>query len=196
MLLNYRRLRQKPEVVELNITAFLALMVILVPFLLLTVVFTPHSQIKTPLTKASEQPTETVVEPLVVTLQDNTITINDFAGVEQIIAPVNDGYAIEPLSYAMQVLKARFPQETTVRLLFAPSVTYADGLAAKQAVSGWRYRVNNRVKEYPLFPEISSGLVAERVANADVGASAAQDTTGNTISNTATGTTPTPEVSE
>lgn len=160
MLLNYRRLRKQPEVVELNITAFLALMVILVPFLLLTVVFTPHSVIETPLTNASNTPPDTVIQPLVITLRDNTIVIDDFSGEQQTLSDDSDRYNMAQLSLAMQTLKARFPDETKARLLLDETVSYADTLDAMQAVAGWRYRINGGVKEYPLFPQISRGLAA------------------------------------
>lgn len=162
MLLNHRRkqTRDKQGVVELNITAFLALMVILVPFLLLTVVFTPHAVITTPLALASDTPQEQVQKPLIITLRAGDITIQDFAGNTQSLPAIGGQYDLPTLSVAMQSLKARFQAETKARLLLDENVSYADTLEAMQAVAGWRYTINGGVKEYPMFPEISRGLAA------------------------------------
>lgn len=85
MLLKYRRMRHQQEPVELNITAFLALMVILVPFLLLSLAFTRIVEIETPFSSGSNTPQETVVQPLRITLQDYKISISNFAGENQTI---------------------------------------------------------------------------------------------------------------
>lgn len=192
MLLKYRRLRHKQDPVELNITAFLALMVILVPFLLLTLVFTRLSVINTPFPSANPNPQEKVVQPLEILFDNNVITVQNFAGEKRQIAAVaedttaqdnsgssdssnNSGtsiqnsstrgtYDLDTLGAAMQALKTRFPEETKARLVFAGDVSYEVMLNAMQKVSSVQALQDGKVIEAQLFPSITRGLAAPSTA--------------------------------
>ena len=64
-MINRRRsARRQVEATELNITAFMNLMVILVPFLLITAVFSQRAILELNVPGASSEPAETPIETM------------------------------------------------------------------------------------------------------------------------------------
>jgi biopolymer transport protein ExbD len=156
-----RRQRSK-EAVELNITAFMNLMVILVPFLLITAVFSRLAILELTLPGAQSQSAE-LNEPefqLEITVRENAIEIGDRnAGLLSRIANTEDGYDLEELSGYLQQVKQRFPDKSDATLLLEQDISYQVLVEVMDVV-----RVAENVDESArevirreLFPEISIG---------------------------------------
>jgi biopolymer transport protein ExbD len=156
-----RRQRHK-EATELNITAFMNLMVILVPFLLITAVFSRLAVIELNLPSSQSQ-VSVEDEPefqLEITVRERVIEVGDrSAGVLSRIDNTADGYDFAELSTYLTRVKGQFPDKADATLLLEPDISYEVLVEVMDAV-----RVAERVEEspravvrYELFPEISIG---------------------------------------
>lgn len=160
-LLRKRGSRHK-ETVELNITAFMNLMVVLVPFLLITAVFSQVAILDLNLPTDGAPPAEPA-EPqlqLEITVRDSRIDVGDRGtGLLSVIENTRDGYDLEELGNYLEKVKQRFPDKSDATLLLEPDISYQTLVAVMDKVrvlerldSG-----SNRVTTYELFPEISIG---------------------------------------
>lgn len=156
----YRRSKNK-EAVELNITAFLNLMVILVPFLLITAVFSRITVLELnipPAPPLSEQDKKPKEFQLVVTLRKNAIEVGDTQG--GLIKRINssaEGYDLKPLTSLLERIKARFPKKTTVSILLEPDIPYDALVQVMDAVRVTTVVEAGAVAKAELFPDISIG---------------------------------------
>ena len=109
------RTRKRHPAVELNITAFMNLMVVLVPFLLMTAVFTHMSILELNLPgmdQAKNTPNKPSFE-LRVTIRKNALILSDNKGglIKRIPnTPRGPNYA--QLTETLKLIKARFPDKT------------------------------------------------------------------------------------
>ncbi|HTN50698.1 MAG TPA: biopolymer transporter ExbD [Burkholderiaceae bacterium] len=155
-----RRLRRQPA--GLDVTAFINLIVVLVPFLLSTAVFTRLSVLDLALpaqsTGALEQLSAEKLN-LEVVVRAEAIEVGDrIGGLIQSIPKTQSGhYDIATLATLARVIKERFPDKTDVTILPEPNVPYdvlvqvMDALRAGPQVQG------AKVVEVALFPDISIG---------------------------------------
>ena len=160
-LLRGRGQRHK-EVVELNITAFMNLMVVLVPFLLITAVFSQVAVLDLNLPSDGEPPAEPEAPEfhLEITVREDRIDVGDRGtGLLAIIENSREGYDLEELGGYLERVKQRFPDKADATLLLEPDVSYQTLVSVMD-----RVRVlerldaeSNQVKTYELFPEISIG---------------------------------------
>jgi biopolymer transport protein ExbD len=159
-----RRHKQRhAEVTELNITAFMNLMVVLVPFLLITAVFSRLAILELNLPTAqsqaeiTEQPPELQLE---ITVRDDVIEVGDRnAGTLSRFVRGNDGQALEALASFLGDLKRRFPDKLDASLLLEPEISYdllvqIMDVVRVAEVPGGAGRPSARRE---LFPEISIG---------------------------------------
>ena len=158
----WRKHRHK-DAVELNITAFMNLMVVLVPFLLITAVFSRLAILELNLPTAQSTaaaPEEPLELQLEITVRDDRIEVGDRnGGVLRRLDSTGDGYALEGLADFLLELKQRFPDKLDATLLLEPDISYDVLVRVMDVV---------RVAERPgltgfasvraeLFPEISIG---------------------------------------
>lgn len=149
MIFQRHRARHR-EAQELNITAFMNLMVILVPFLLITAVFSHMTILPLDLPSSHSATHHTPPLQLQVTLRKNMIAVSDRKGGLVRRFPVHDGhYDIDGLNALMKKIKARAPATHKVTVLVAPDVVYQDLVNVMDAV-----RVAGKQS---LFPDISLG---------------------------------------
>jgi biopolymer transport protein ExbD len=150
------------DAAELNITAFMNLMVILVPFLLITAVFSRLAILELNLptsdsTVAQEQEPEFQLE---ITVRDGAIEVGDRnAGVLSRLQSTAAGYDLEGLSTYLQRVKQQFPDKANATVLLEQEIPYEVLVQVMDTV-----RVVERIDEaqsraikYELFPEISIG---------------------------------------
>jgi len=160
-LLRSRGHRQQ-EVVELNITAFMNLMVVLVPFLLITAVFSQVAILDLNL-PTDGPPPATEVQPelrLEITVRGDRIDVGDRnTGLLTVVENTPEGYDLAELAEFLERVKQRFPDKTDATLLLEPDISYQTLVAVMDKV-----RVlerldtgSNQVNTYELFPEISIG---------------------------------------
>jgi biopolymer transport protein ExbD len=156
-----RRVRQK-EAAELNITAFMNLMVILVPFLLITAVFSRLAILELNL-PGNVTATATPEEPefqLEVTVREASIEVGDrSAGLLNRIDNTDEGYDLLELNGYLREVKQRFPDKADATLLLEQDIPYKvvvevmDAMRVAQVVNESAREVVRR----ELFPEISIG---------------------------------------
>jgi biopolymer transport protein ExbD len=157
--------RHNVETAELNITAFMNLMVILVPFLLITAVFSRLAILELNLPGSSNEPVEAQdqVFQLEVIVRADKIEVGDRnQGLLGIYPNTEDGYDFEAVGDKLVELKDRYPDKTDASLLLEQEIAY-DTLV--QIMDTVRVSVDVEVNEddkkqlvrTDLFPDISIG---------------------------------------
>jgi biopolymer transport protein ExbD len=154
--------RRNVETAELNITAFMNLMVILVPFLLITAVFSRLAVLELNLPGSSSEPVEPQEQAfqLEVIIRADKIEVGDRnQGLLGVYPNQGDGYDYEALSNKLSELKRRYPSKTDASILLEQDIEY-DTLVQVMDRVRIAERVDEEeqsVKRYDLFPDISIG---------------------------------------
>ncbi|MEM9056141.1 MAG: biopolymer transporter ExbD [Pseudomonadota bacterium] len=157
----WRKLRQH-DPVELNITAFMNLMVILVPFLLITAVFSRLAilELNLPGGEGSGDAPLQALE-LEVTIRDTRIEVADRqTGPLHTVPALDDGHDFDALNEYLKNVKANFPDKTNVTVLLEPDIAYDTLVQVMDAVRMTRYATAGDVINAELFPDISIGDAA------------------------------------
>ncbi len=134
MIGRLRRARRH-DVAELNITAFMNLMVALVPFLLITAVFTQLAvkQLNLP-DNSAPLPDEPPTPGLEVVIRASSLTLMDGGQVQQTWARDEDGYDFRALNLALADIKGRRQGEDNISLLLEADIPYDVLIQAMDAV--------------------------------------------------------------
>jgi biopolymer transport protein ExbD len=155
-----RRGRHK-EVQELNITAFMNLMVVLTPFLLITAVFSRLAilELNLPASQSQASVEETPQFQLEITVRDDGIEVGDRnAGTLSRIEKQGEDYRLDELSAYLAKIKAQFPDKADATVLLEPDVSYQVLVAVMDRVRTAESRdADDKVVKSELFPEISIG---------------------------------------
>jgi biopolymer transport protein ExbD len=162
LLPRHGRRGRHAETAELNITAFMNLMVILVPFLLITAVFSRLAILELNLPSSDAPPLEEPESELAleITVRDGGIEVGDRnAGILSRIPKTAEGYDLRGLSAYLERVKRQFPDKADATLLLEQDIPYQvivevmDTLRVVERVD----ETQNRAVQYELFPEISIG---------------------------------------
>ena len=153
-----RRLRK--EAAHLEITAFINLIVVLVPFLLSVAVFTRLAVVD--LSLPAQSSGAEVLKPdnlqLEVVVRANALEVGDrIGGLIKRIDSTAKGYDLATLSAVMLQLKGRFPDKTEASVLAEPDTSYDSLVQVMDAVRSHRVAQGNRFVSTELFPKISIG---------------------------------------
>jgi biopolymer transport protein ExbD len=148
------------ETTELNITALMNLMVILVPFLLITAVFSRLAILELNLPGSSTEPADPqdLTFQLEVIVRTDKIEVGDRnQGLLGVYPNGEDGYDFEALSEKLTEIKEGYPTKTDASILLESDIAY-DTLV--QVMD--RVRIAERIEEdeivrFDLFPDISIG---------------------------------------
>ena len=153
------RIRRQHEPAELNITSFMNLMVILVPFLLITAVFSRMAILELNLPTADSVIQEEEPEfALEVIVRDASIQVGDRnAGIFSDIPKTEAGYDFDSLTAKLKNVKAQFPDQLAVTLLLEPDIDYEVVVQVMDAVRTYRVEEPGEFRRAELFPEISIG---------------------------------------
>jgi len=148
---------------ELNITAFLNLMVILVPFLLITAVFSQMTILELNLPPANQpkpnqdQPKKEVNFELII--RKNSITVADTLGgpIKRYDPDSNGDYDMKGITDLLVRIKEKFPNKLNITLLLEQNVNYDILVKVMDAV-----RVVTEIEDgvpvkKELFPQIAIG---------------------------------------
>ena len=157
-----RRLHRRSgssELPEINITAFMNLMVILVPFLLITAVFSRITILELNLPAAATQPQQDKQAlQLEIIVRKDSIEVGDLAGgLLKRIDITSSGHDLQQLSGLLQAVKARFPDKLDATLLLEADVPYETVVAVMDKVRAASVVQAGSVLQAELFPEISIG---------------------------------------
>jgi biopolymer transport protein ExbD len=150
--IRHSRLRQKEEV-ELNITAFMNLMVILVPFLLITAVFTKITVHELNLPKISDAPAPKKNKKeftLRIVIRDNALIISDQRGLIKRIKNVNGQHNYAALTKKLTEIKDSYPDKTNATVLAEPQTDYDTLIQVMDAT-------RSSAAYGELFPDVSIG---------------------------------------
>lgn len=161
-----RRSKVLHETVELNITAFLNLMVILVPFLLITAVFSRMTvlELTLPPLNSADNPEQKIDLQLQLLIYPDVLEIRDAnLGRLSQMAIEDDQINWAPVNKVLLELKQRFPEETAVSLLLDPSVPYKRLIEVMDHVRSTEIVNVTTLEEVELFPAISIGDAPARV---------------------------------
>jgi biopolymer transport protein ExbD len=152
-----RRHRRRDEA-DMNITAFMNLMVVLVPFLLISAVFSRLTilQLNLPSSATVNEPPQ--VLQLEVIVRKNEIQVADRgSGLLKSLPNTPQGYDFAGLSDYMQEVKAKFPAKTDATVLLEPDTAYDTVVQVMDAVRAFVIKEGTKSTQAELFPDISIG---------------------------------------
>ena len=162
MIRSRRGGRHNVETAELNITAFMNLMVILVPFLLITAVFSRLAVLELNLPGSSNEPVDPQEQTfqLEVIVRQDKIEVGDRnQGLLGIYPNGVEGYDYDALADKLAELKERYPTKTNASILLEQDIAYdtlvqvMDTVRVAQDID----EENEQIIRSDLFPDISSG---------------------------------------
>ncbi len=159
MAVRNRRLRKK-HAAHLEITAFINLIVVLVPFLLSTAVFSRLAVIDLTLPAQSSGVAQLKVDDLQleVTIRPDAVEVGDRVGglIERV--PNQKGRPdVASLSRLIQQIKSRFPNQSAATLLAQPDTAYDTMVQVMDALREGHQVHNGKLVRGELFPNISIG---------------------------------------
>ena len=152
-----RRLRKHP--VGLDITAFMNMIVVLVPFLLTTAVFSRLAVLELSLPAQSSGFDKLKGDlQLEIVIRRNALEIGDrIGGLLRRVENTNKGHDFQTLSSLMQQLKTRFPDKLEATILAEPDTSYDILVQTMDAVRVAKTSPSGPAAHVELFPEISIG---------------------------------------
>lgn len=162
----HRRLRNNPE---LDITAFMNLMIVLVPVLLLGMVFTQIRMIELdfPGLAPGEQPDPETFQLEVVLVSSGLRVADSERGTIESL-PLKEGQQdFAGLLTTLQAIKQTMPDKTDLVLRTGPDVDYQTLVTTMDTVRSYKAVVAASVVEAELFPDVS---LADAPADLIVGA--------------------------
>ena len=154
-----RRRNHRLEPADINITAFMNLMVILVPFLLITAVFSRITILELNLPAAgntSEQQEQQFELEIIV--RESGVEIGDRnGGLIKRVAATEQGHNLNEISELLQQIKARFPEKLNATLLLEENTPYDTLIQVMDSIRVARVVQAGSVQLAELFPEIAIG---------------------------------------
>jgi len=155
---HYRRRIKQP--LELEITTFLNLMVVLVPFLLITAVFSRITIVELDLPSEAGGPAaDSPAFRVEVIVRDDGVEISNGSAVIAAIPNVDDDYDLPTLSEHMVALKRDYREIETASVLLEPQIPYDYLIRVMDVVRSVEVPGNEEqeVQYAALFPNISIG---------------------------------------
>jgi biopolymer transport protein ExbD len=152
-----RKSSHPPE--DINITAFMNLMVILVPFLLITAVFSRLTILELNLPASSSSAADNKQElQLEIIIRKDALEIGERStGVIRRLNKIATGYDFMTLSRILQDIKLRFPDKLNATILPEQDTNYDTLVQVMDTVRVANVVTAGSVAQYELFPEISIG---------------------------------------
>lgn len=153
--------RAHREAPELNITAFLNLMVVLIPFLLLSAVFSQLSILELnlpPDSKSQANKDQKKVRNFEVIVRKDKIVVADtLGGVLKVIKNKDGKHDFAALSKLLMKVKIRFPKKQNISILLEPNIEYELLVKAMDTVREVEVVEALAVVKKELFPQIAIG---------------------------------------
>ncbi len=167
-----QRCHKRREEAEIEVTPFMNLMIVLVPVLLLSLVFTHTTVIDLnfPAGDSAGEPDPDLVHLEVVVREDGLTVADGRGGAIKTLPTVDGAYDYEALSLVMQELKRRMPEKRDITILLEEETDYQTLVSVMDRVRSYRTVQYLEMVEAELFPVISLGdtpQAAPSVARAD-----------------------------
>lgn len=152
---HYRR-RQK-ETPDLDMTTFMNLMVVLVPFLLISAVFSRIAIVELDLPSTKGAPPTAPTFRVEVVVRDAGLEIMDGAQVIAAIPKVDGEYDLPKLSEYLVAIKREYPEKEDASVLLEPDIAYDHLIQVMDAVRSVETRDGELMARADLFTAISIG---------------------------------------
>ena len=152
---HYRR--RHSEVPELDMTTFMNLMVVLVPFLLVTAVFSRIAIVELDLPSAKSAAPATPTFRVEVVVREAGLEIMDGMQVIAAIPKVGDEYDLPKLSEYLVAIKNEYPQKDDASVLLEPDIQYDYLIQVMDTVRSVEMNDGGRTNRAELFTAISIG---------------------------------------
>jgi len=153
---HYRR-RQKGETPDLDMTTFMNLMVVLVPFLLISAVFSRIAIVELDLPSAKGAPPTAPTFRVEVVVRDAGLEIMDGAQVIAAIPKVDSKYDLPKLSEYLVAIKREYPEKEDASVLLEPDIKYDHLIQVMDTVRSVETRDGGQASRADLFTAISIG---------------------------------------
>lgn len=150
-----------PESVELDITAFMNLMVILVPFLLITTVFTHLTVLNINLPTSAQTSSSAAKKKgfeVNVIIGKKYFVVSDNNGriIKKIQTYTSGGHFIM-LNKVLKQIKVRYPKKINITILSQQNTKYDTLVNTMDAVRVFNAVEDGEIVQFDLFPDISIG---------------------------------------
>ncbi|SFM54636.1 biopolymer transporter ExbD [Marinobacter zhejiangensis] len=158
-----RRHRRLVSTPDLDITAFMNLMIVLVPVLLLGMVFSQIKMIELnfPGMASGEAPAADQFRLSVALISDGLEVADSDRGLIQALPMKQGGYDFEGLREVLVRIKSAVPEKTDVMLEVAPGIDYQSLVTTMDTLRSYEAVVAATVVEAELFPDVSLADAAE-----------------------------------
>lgn len=170
-MINKRRSRRRynEEAVELNITAFLNLMVILIPFLLITAVFSKLAilELNLPGTNANENISQANGLNLELVIRKGSFDVQEASsGFVRRFERNQGDEDWQEFSNLLVEIKALYPAEESITLLLEPGIPYKTLIKVMDRVTSTKVQIEGEQQFVSLFPTISISDAAAFISEA------------------------------
>jgi len=160
MTRRHHKRRGREETPGLDVTTFLNLMVVLIPFLLISAVFSRVTimELSVP-ASAGESALNKPNYTIEVIVRKAGLEIANGASVEAAIPKKDEQYDMDMLSKILKRLKERYPEKEDATVLMEPEIEYNYLIQIMDAVRGTQVQMkgSDEVGKMVLFPNISIG---------------------------------------
>jgi biopolymer transport protein ExbD len=159
-----KRRQKHTEAADLDVTPFMNLMIVLVPVLLLSMVFTHTTVIDLNFPTGDAAAGEFDPESIhleVAVYADQLVVADGRGGVIKTLPRLDSGHDFESLSTVMQELKRRMPDKEDITVLLEPQTDYQTLVAIMDRVRSYPTVQMMEVVQAELFPVISLGDTPE-----------------------------------
>jgi biopolymer transport protein ExbD len=156
---HYRR-RTSSNTYEIDVTTFLNLMVVLVPFLLITAVFSRLTIVELDLPSAAGGPVSNADSFRVeVIVREQGVEVSNGSAIIATIPKQEEEFDLETLSEMMVALKQEYPEHDAASVLMEPQIPYDYLIQVMDTVRAIEVPtdVEDEFEMYALFTEISVG---------------------------------------
>jgi biopolymer transport protein ExbD len=152
--------KRRAETPPLDVTTFLNLMVVLIPFLLISAVFSRVTimELSVPTSTAQAAP-RTPNFAIEVIVREAGLEIANGQSVEAAIPKKDGNYDMQMLNEVLTRLKALYPEKDDATILMEPHIEYDYLIRIMYAVRGAEIHTegSEEIQQIALFPRISIG---------------------------------------
>lgn len=149
--------RLKREEADLDITAFMNLMIVLVPILLINMIFAHTSvlELNFPDSNSPQADQPETLQLQVMILDDQLVVADNKGGVIKKVEDINGEHDYLMLGKVMQEIKNRVPEKKDITLMAKKDTSYQTLVSVMDKVRSYKAVVADSVVNAELFPEIS-----------------------------------------
>tara|TARA_R110002049_G_scaffold88246_5_gene222909 strand:- start:1849 stop:2433 length:585 start_codon:yes stop_codon:yes gene_type:complete len=158
----HRRLRNEAD---LDITAFMNLMIVLVPILLINMIFASTSvlELNFPTQNDAQALENDLVQLQVIITPEQLLVADNKGGVIKQIDSKDGVYDFEMLGLVMKDLKARIPDKKDITVMAMKKTSYQTLVSVMDKVRSYPAVVAGSVVHAELFPEVSIADAPENI---------------------------------